>query len=363
MNGLSQAEISESADTFKSGPLCPLGLPLQSDLRVVVPQGGSAPLGLHASQSNSCDLCMEQDVDITEDHGRSIRSLRSSICIQASLAGRCYTAIEVVKRRGTASDQQLDIEDYWDLPDDGRRHEILEGMLEVTPSPLVEHQDVLKNLLVLLELFLRQCPVGKIIPSPMDVILSNETICQPDLVFIRKERVPEIVRGRVWGTPDLVIEILSSGTANRDYETKKHVYARHRIGEYWSVDPKVFAESTDTELAVYQVAELSHGGLLSKARGCGCIPILVSREVCREWCCGATSGDPVPQRTLLESTAKRFRSVRRARRTASYQTQSTGRRKPTGKSLGGESPLGAQMTGTPSRTATAAARSGVGKKP
>ena len=133
---------------------------------------------------------------------------------------------------------KLTVEDYWQMPDDGRRYEILEGMLEATPSPVYEHQTVIRNLLVLLDTFLRRTGAGEVIQSPMDVILSNETVCQPDLLFIRKERVDQIVRDRVWGAPDLVIEVLSPGTAARDLQTKRHIYARHRIPEYWIVDPK-----------------------------------------------------------------------------------------------------------------------------
>jgi Uma2 family endonuclease len=131
---------------------------------------------------------------------------------------------------------KLTVEDYWSLPDDGRRYEILEGMLEVTPSPVYEHQNTSGNLFTCLGVYLRLNPVGKLIAAPMDVILAPDLVCQPDLLFIRRERVADIVRDRIWGAPDLVIEILSPATAKRDRITKAQLYARHGVGEYWVVD-------------------------------------------------------------------------------------------------------------------------------
>ena len=133
---------------------------------------------------------------------------------------------------------KLTIEDYWGLPEDGKRYEILEGMLEVTPSPLVEHQNVVGNLFGLLWTFLQSSPCGKVLQAPMDVILSDETVCQPDLLFVRSSRASEVIQDRVRGAPDLVVEVLSPATAARDLSTKKQIYARHRVSEYWIVDPR-----------------------------------------------------------------------------------------------------------------------------
>lgn len=133
--------------------------------------------------------------------------------------------------------QKLTVEDYWELPDDGRRYEVLEGWLEVTPSPVFWHQKISGKLHYLLLSFLRDHPLGEVVAAPMDVILAIDTVCQPDLLFIRRERVAQIVRDRIWGAPDLVVEILSPGTAKRDRFTKAQIYARHGVDEYWIVDP------------------------------------------------------------------------------------------------------------------------------
>jgi Uma2 family endonuclease len=132
--------------------------------------------------------------------------------------------------------RKLTLDDYWSLPDDGQRYEILEGKLEVTPSPEVRHQRVSARLHLLFATHLARNPVGEVMYAPMDVILSNETVCQPDLLFIARDRIPLIVKDRIRGAPDLVLEILSPSTALRDLNTKRDLYARHGIREYIVVD-------------------------------------------------------------------------------------------------------------------------------
>lgn len=134
-------------------------------------------------------------------------------------------------------DEKLTIEDHQHFPDDGKRYEILSGKLVVTPSPTYEHQSISANLLFLIATYLRQNPIGEFLHAPLDVILANDTVCQPDLLYIRKERLAEIASDWVRGAPDLAIEILSPSSAILDMHRKKIVYARFGIREYWVVDP------------------------------------------------------------------------------------------------------------------------------
>ena len=73
--------------------------------------------------------------------------------------------------------------------------------------------------------------------SPMDVVLSDDTVVQPDLLYIAKDR-RHLVKDRVEGSPDLVIEIISPGTSRRDRTEKLDLYAKHGVPEYWIVDPE-----------------------------------------------------------------------------------------------------------------------------
>lgn len=131
---------------------------------------------------------------------------------------------------------KLTYQDYVLLPDDGKRYEILDGDLYVTPSPTARHQEVSFNLALALGQYVRAQGIGKIFTAPLDVVLADDSIAQPDILFIAKERLG-IVQDVVHGAPDLLIEILSPGTRERDRTLKRHLYARHGVRELWLVDP------------------------------------------------------------------------------------------------------------------------------
>jgi len=121
-------------------------------------------------------------------------------------------------------------------PDDGKRREIVEGELFVTPSPNLEHQRISRRIELALANYLEAYPIGEIFDAPMDVILSDFDVVEPDLVIVLNEH-REILKTWVEGTPDLVVEILSPTTSKRDRGVKLKAYARHGVTEYWIVDP------------------------------------------------------------------------------------------------------------------------------
>jgi Uma2 family endonuclease len=122
------------------------------------------------------------------------------------------------------------------MPDDGKRREIVEGELFVPPSSNLGHQRISRRIELALANYLEAHPIGEIFYAPMDVILSDFDVLEPDLLIVLNEH-REILKTWVEGTPDLVIEILSSTTANRDRGLKLKAYARHGVTEYWIVDP------------------------------------------------------------------------------------------------------------------------------
>lgn len=128
-------------------------------------------------------------------------------------------------------------EDYCRLPDDGYRYEILDGELIREPAPRPLHQIVIKNLLVLLDAATSRDNLGIVLTSPLDVLLSEENLVQPDLVFIPRDRWDLITEANVQGAPALVIEVLSLQSVSRDRERKRRVYERFGVQEYWIVDP------------------------------------------------------------------------------------------------------------------------------
>lgn len=131
----------------------------------------------------------------------------------------------------------LTYEDYVTLPNDGRRYEILEGELAVTPAPSPKHQAVLGHLFVLLYGFVVPSGMGRVFVAPIDVILSATTVVQPDLVYVARERENLITQRGIEGPPDLVVEILSSTTSRADRTTKLQLYGRHGVQHYLLIDP------------------------------------------------------------------------------------------------------------------------------
>jgi len=129
-------------------------------------------------------------------------------------------------------------EDYCQLPDDGKRYEILEGDLVAIPSPPRKHQKALLNLAIALFSFTQTNRLGEVYHGPLDVVLSEYTVVQPDILFISNRRLSILTEENVQGAPDLVIEILSPATRERDLGLKKKIYARFGVKEYWIVDPE-----------------------------------------------------------------------------------------------------------------------------
>jgi Uma2 family endonuclease len=131
----------------------------------------------------------------------------------------------------------LTYEDYEARPDDGKRYEIHEGELSVTPSPTFRHQQIITTLLGLLADHVRTHDLGEVVPAPITVVLSNTSIVQPDIVYIARERMGIVsARGTIDGAPTLAIEVLSPSTSRIDRTTKRQLFERYGVPYYWIVD-------------------------------------------------------------------------------------------------------------------------------
>lgn len=130
-------------------------------------------------------------------------------------------------------------EDYLLFPDDGRRHELIDGEHYMTPSPSTKHQQISMNLARALSNYLVTCRIGMVYPAPYDVVLSDTDVVQPDLVVVLAAHLSIITDRNVRGVPDLLIEILSEGTRKTDEIIKRKLYERHGVQEYWIVDPEL----------------------------------------------------------------------------------------------------------------------------
>jgi len=138
----------------------------------------------------------------------------------------------------TTSARRLSYADYVKLPADGHRHEIIEGEEFMTPAPEVPHQRVSRKLERILDDYAARTRSGEVFDAPIDVVLTDEDVVQPDLLFISTGRAGIVTRENIRGAPDLVVEITSPSTARIEREQKRALYERAGVREYWIVDPE-----------------------------------------------------------------------------------------------------------------------------
>lgn len=133
---------------------------------------------------------------------------------------------------------QWTYQDYAALPNDGNRYEILEGVLYMAPAPEIPHQIAVSRILTELMIHVEYKGLGRALAPPTDVELASDFVCEPDVVVVLKEHSERITSSRILGAPDLVVEVASPSTTQRDRTVKKRRYALAGIKEYWLVEPK-----------------------------------------------------------------------------------------------------------------------------
>ncbi len=131
----------------------------------------------------------------------------------------------------------LTYREYAALPADGRRYEIHEGELSMTPAPSPQHQIVCANLFSALRAHIKTRQLGEILFAPLDVILSDISIVQPDIVYLDPTCLDRISRRGIEGPPTLVIEVLSPTTTLIDRSSKHQIYAKYGVPYFCLVDP------------------------------------------------------------------------------------------------------------------------------
>ena len=127
--------------------------------------------------------------------------------------------------------------DVFELLPEGTHAEVIENQLYMPPTPTFIHQEISADLHGEIRAFVKQNDLGKIVAT-VNVHLDEDNVFEPDLVFLSNENLHLVAgNGRVYGAPDLVIEILSASNKQYDRVTKKEIYARAGVKEYWIVDP------------------------------------------------------------------------------------------------------------------------------
>ncbi len=159
---------------------------------------------------------------------------------------------------------RLTYDDLVQFPDDGKRHEVIDGEHYVTAAPNLKHQAVVVNLTGLLWTHLRVHAVGRVFAAPVDVVFSDVDVVEPDLVFVSTAREADLLTAaHIRGAPDLVVEIGSPSTRKRDETIKRRLYERFGVAEFWVVDPEL------DEIKVYRLVEgrFERTALLSLEQG------------------------------------------------------------------------------------------------
>ena len=164
------------------------------------------------------------------------------------------------------SAQRLTYDDFLLFPEDGKRHELIDGVHYVTASPGLGHQELLGRLHLAIGNFLvGRRHLGRVFLSPLDVVLSYYDVVEPDLLFVAGDQQDILTEANVQGPPALVVEILSPSTRRRDEGIKRKLFEAKGIREYWIVDPKalrltVFRRRGDGQFS--RLAELNAGQAL-----------------------------------------------------------------------------------------------------
>ena len=134
---------------------------------------------------------------------------------------------------------RMTADEYLALEDDGRKYELVNGVVVVSPSPTTKHQQVMGEILYQVMAFLRANPLGSVY-AETDVRMAGDLVYRPELVFIRAERV-RANWPRISEPPDLVVEVVSPESRRYDAETKRSDYERYGVREYWLIDPDLEA--------------------------------------------------------------------------------------------------------------------------
>jgi Uma2 family endonuclease len=162
---------------------------------------------------------------------------------------------------------RLTYQDFLELPDDGKQYELIEGELVMNPSPIPRHQIIVVKIVVRLYTYFEEHGGGTVFVSPIDVVLGEDVVLQPDIVVVREERQAIVGPTNLHGAPDLVIEVLSDSTRRRDEITKRRLYEQHGVDEYWIVDPvidlvKVYRRDGKTFMRVAEIS-IETGGTIT----------------------------------------------------------------------------------------------------
>lgn len=164
-------------------------------------------------------------------------------------------------RSSSTTQELLTYDDYCQIPEDGNRYEVIDGLLYMAPAPRFRHQRISGTLYLQLAIFVEKTGSGVVLYAPFDIVLSEHNVVQPDILFVSNDHASVFTEKNAQGAPDLVIEILSEGNRRHDEVVKRQLYERYGVQEYWIVDPEL------ETVKIYRLIDQAYGA-----------PVLLSRE-------------------------------------------------------------------------------------
>lgn len=141
----------------------------------------------------------------------------------------------MIRTGGNIEEMALTYADLAAFPDDGLRRELLGGELLVSPSPNVAHQRVAFRIARVLADHVDTEGGGEVFMAPLDVILSENDVLEPDVIFVASSQAPIVNDRNIKGAPALLVEVVSEPRIDR--VRKRDVYQRFGVPEYWIADP------------------------------------------------------------------------------------------------------------------------------
>ncbi|MEJ5338333.1 MAG: Uma2 family endonuclease [Aquificaceae bacterium] len=141
---------------------------------------------------------------------------------------------------------RLTADEFFRLYPEETRIELIDGEVYEMPAPSAKHQDVLIRILLPMRIYADSKSSGVVLTAPVDVIFSEDTVLQPDIVYVSDQSK---VKEKIHGAPDLVVEVVSPSTFKRDITDKMKLYERHGVREYWLVFP------LEKTIMVYELTE------------------------------------------------------------------------------------------------------------
>jgi Uma2 family endonuclease len=163
---------------------------------------------------------------------------------------------------------RMTYEEFLALPDDGKHYELIEGELVLNPAPVPRHQWVVANIYFALRMHFENQGGGRAYFSPIDVVLPSENVLEPDIIVLIGDRLSLIGPKNVQGPPNIAVEVLSDGSRRKDEVTKRRLYERYGVDEYWIADPetetvKIYRRAGDTFERAVEISTDTGGTITS----------------------------------------------------------------------------------------------------